>query len=137
MNKKLRYGDYLSTVRARQRLLSLNAVHREVERVPSRARLRFIDVQRLLLPYVGVRLADQIAAVVPLALFLALFAAIVLRTAVDDAPGAAAGILAVIIGLMLFMVTAGMQPWLAGNAVTTSCLSRQPAKRFWLAAILL
>jgi len=113
MNKKLRYGDYLSTVRARQRPLSLNAVHREVERVPARARLRFIDVQRLLLPYVGVRLADQIAAVVPLALFLALFAAIVLRTTVDDAPGAAVGILAVIIGLMLFMegIAYGLMPF--------------------------
>lgn len=104
MKKTIRYGEYLGAVRARQRVISFNHViaadHASAHR---RQRLRVKDFYRLLSPYVSARFAEQFRSVVPLALFLALFELIVLRGTVEEAPPIALGILAVIVGLMLFI----------------------------------
>ena len=110
---RLRYGEFLSTVRVRQHQVSYNDVHAEVVRHKRSPRLRLIDLHRLLTPYVSVRFFEQLRAVVPLALFLALFQIAALRVSVREGNEITIGILAVIVGLMLFMdgVKYGLMPF--------------------------
>lgn len=79
----------------------------------TRNRLRLLDVHRLLTPYVSVRFADQLRAVVPLALMLIGFQALALRSSPDEATSIALGICAVMLGLMFFMegVKHGLMPF--------------------------
>lgn len=77
------------------------------------ARLRLVDVHRLVTPYVSVRFADQVRAVLPLAVMLVGFQALALRSSPDEAETMVLGICAVILGLMLFMegVKNGLMPF--------------------------
>src|SRR3990172_2860758 len=100
----LRYAQYLSSVRLRQRALSYNTVLAGEAQKRVRARLRPKDFYRLIGPYVGVRFTDQFRAVVPLALFLVVFALLILHATVRDEATVAAGGLAVIFGFLLFFV---------------------------------
>lgn len=109
----LRYGEFLSAVRVKQRLVSYNQVHAEVGRHARAPGLRLIDLHRLLTPYASVRFLEQVRAVVPLALFLALFQIAALRSTVRQGDEIAFGMLAVMLGLMLFMegVKYGLMPF--------------------------
>ncbi|OFZ87447.1 MAG: hypothetical protein A3F74_16265 [Betaproteobacteria bacterium RIFCSPLOWO2_12_FULL_62_58] len=109
----LRYAQYLSSVRLRQRALSYNTVLAGEAQKRVRARLRPKDFYRLIGPYVGVRFTDQFRAVVPLALFLVVFALLILHATVRDEATVAAGVLAVIVGLMLFLegIHHGLMPY--------------------------
>ncbi len=71
------------------------------------------DVYRLLQPYLSIRFFDQFKAVMPLAVYLVLFQIFILRQSVDDAVVIAAGLGAVIVGLMLFMegLKVGLMPF--------------------------
>ncbi|QEP44410.1 DUF1538 domain-containing protein [Ectothiorhodospiraceae bacterium BW-2] len=86
-------------------------------------KLRLIDAWRLIAPYVGVRLKEQLQAVVPLALYLVLLQVVILRQEVTDAGVIAAGLVAVIMGLMLFMegLKIGLMPFgeLIGHSLPT------------------
>ena len=61
------------------------------------------EALRLLQPYVSVRFMEQVKAVVPLALYLALFQILFLRQMVEDSWSITGGLFAVIAGLMFFM----------------------------------
>jgi hypothetical protein len=111
----LRYGEFLSAVRVKQRLVSYNEAYAKAPRhdrsgAPA---LRLIDLHRLLTPYVSVRFLEQARAVVPLALFLALFQIAALRSSVIEGEEIAFGMLAVMLGLMFFMdgVKYGLMPF--------------------------
>lgn len=110
---RLRYGEFLSAVRVKQRRVSYKDVHADAGKRSHTRRLRLIDVHRLLTPYVSVRFFEQLRAVVPLALFLALFQVAALRADVEEAELIAFGMLAVMLGLMLFMdgVKYGLMPF--------------------------
>ncbi|OGA48643.1 MAG: hypothetical protein A3G25_16370 [Betaproteobacteria bacterium RIFCSPLOWO2_12_FULL_63_13] len=109
----LRYGEFLSAVRVRQHPVSYNQVYSTAPRYESKRGLRLIDLHRLLTPYVSVRFLEQARAVVPLALFLALFQIAALRATVSAGDQIAFGMLAVMLGLMLFMdgVKYGLMPF--------------------------
>lgn len=111
--RRLRYGEFLSAVRVKQRRVSYRDVHADAGRRPKPRRLRLLDVHRLLTPYVSVRFVEQLRAVVPLALFLALFQIAALRVDVEQGELIAFGMLAVMLGLMLFMdgVKYGLMPF--------------------------
>ena len=113
LQHRLRYGEFLGAVRVKQRRVSYKDVHADAGRQPRARRLRLIDVHRLLTPYVSVRFFDQLRAVVPLALFLALFQIAALRVDVEEGELIAFGMLAVMLGLMLFMdgVKYGLMPF--------------------------
>ncbi len=113
MAKKLRYGDYLGAVRHRQRKLSYNTVVAHTRLSPRKTKLRPRDLYRLLGPYVGVRFAEQLMAVVPLASFLVLFQFGALHSEVHGWESIALGMTAVILGLMLFIegVKRGLMPF--------------------------
>ena len=111
--RRLRYGEFLSAVRVKQRRVSYRDVHADAGRRPKPRRLRLLDVHRLLTPYVSVRFMEQLRAVVPLALFLALFQIAALRVDVEQGELITFGMLAVMLGLMLFMdgVKYGLMPF--------------------------
>ncbi len=78
------------------------------------------DVYRLLQPYLSVRLIEQVRAVMPLAIYLALFQLFILQESITDATIITGGLIAVIIGLMIFMegLKVGLMPF--GEALGTS-----------------
>ncbi|MGD9342288.1 MAG: DUF1538 domain-containing protein, partial [Chromatiales bacterium] len=80
----------------------------------------------LLRPYASVRLNDQLRAVVPLALYLALFQILVLRQLVENSLLITAGLFAVIVGLMFFMegLRIGLMPF--GETIGSSLPRRSP-----------
>ena len=129
MTRQIRFGAFMREVAANYDELSYNRVTPKPQwdacgdptpyRAP-RLRLRGIDVYRILMPYVGVRLADQLRAVAPLSLYLVLFQLLILRSGVADAGVITLGLVAVVIGLMLFMegLRVGLMPF--GEALGSS-----------------
>lgn len=116
----LRFGDVQREMALHQRQVSYNELTSPVVpasgHAPARAarlHLRRIDVYRLLKPYVSVRFWSQVRAVMPLAVYLALFQLVVLRQELSDGSTILAGLLAVILGLMLFMegLSLGVMPF--------------------------
>ena len=129
MTQQIRFGAFVREVTANYDALSYNHVtprpqwdHRG-NPAPYRAprwRLRGIDVYRILMPYISVRLVDQLRAAAPLSLYLALFQLLILRSAVADIGIITLGLVAVVIGLMLFMegLRVGLMPF--GEALGNS-----------------
>ena len=117
-----RFGDYQRALTAGRNELSLNAFNPELQRdaegklipcAPPRVKLNAAEVFRLLRPYVSVRFMDQVRAVVPLALYLALFQILFLQYMVEDSWVITGGLFAVIAGLMFFMegLQLGLMPF--------------------------
>ena len=71
------------------------------------------DIYRLLKPYLSVRFNDQFRAVTPLAIYLVLFQIFILRQSIADSSIITAGLIAVVLGLMLFMegLKVGLMPF--------------------------
>jgi hypothetical protein len=118
---EIRYGEFLKGMRSRQRVVSYNELTRKSPAAQQKLKLRPIDIERLLAPYVGTRFYDQVRTVVPLALYLMLFQLLILRQDVADVWAITAGFGAVIVGLMLFMegLKLGMMPFaeIIGNTL--------------------
>lgn len=122
MPREYRFGDFIGEVRINQRLINYNdlipAPHRDAEGKelpfkPKKLKLRPLDIHRLLTPYITTRLMSQIKAVVPLAAYLVLFQVIILKQSVLDHWIITGGLLAVIVGLMIFMegLKLGLMPF--------------------------
>ena len=120
--KIIRYVDFVHEVDVHAEAISydlltlklaLDAQGNPLPYVPPKVQTRAKDVYRLLAPYVGVRIYDQLKAVVPLALYLALFQVLVLRQVIDGGWSVTIGLTAVIVGLMLFMegLKLGLMPF--------------------------
>ncbi len=136
MNPTLRYGDYLQAIGAGRREVSYNALLPPLPRdaqgqalpspAPEPIRLQADEVAALLRPYVSVRFMDQVKAVVPLGLYLALFQVLILRQLVADSWLITAGLFAVIVGLMFFMegLKLGLMPF--GEVIGHSLPRKSP-----------
>ncbi|MBT5470684.1 MAG: DUF1538 domain-containing protein [Nitrospina sp.] len=122
MTQGIRFGDFVREVSLKQNYISYNALTppvkldeagNEIPYQPAKLQLRGIDIYRLLGPYVGTRLVNQIKAVVPLAAYLFLFQILILRQSVLDHWVISAGLIAVILGLMIFMegLKLGLMPF--------------------------
>ncbi|MBT3921751.1 MAG: DUF1538 domain-containing protein [Nitrospina sp.] len=122
MAGKIRFGDFVREVSLKQNSLSYNLLTppltrnesgEEIPYCPKKLQLRGIDIYRLLGPYVGMRLLNQIKAVVPLAVYLFLFQVFILRQNVLEHGVITAGLLAVILGLMIFLegLKLGLMPF--------------------------
>lgn len=122
MTDSVRYADYLRAVGAGRREIPLRALvsaprrdadGRVIATAHPAVRLRGDEIAAVLKPYVNVRLMEQVRAVVPLALYLALFQIIILRQLVEESLVVAGGLFAVIVGLMLFMegLKLGLMPF--------------------------
>lgn len=115
----LRYSSVLRSNAVRHREISYNQLTPKPMRgkkdslKPQRLRLGFEQTMALLMPYSGVRVLEQMKAVIPLALYLVLFQLIILRQPVEAALLLVGGLTAVIVGLALFMegLNVGLMPF--------------------------
>jgi hypothetical protein len=91
-----------------------------------RPRLDRREKWTLLEPYISSRFKNQLKAVAPLAVYLALFLILVLRQLVDDYMIITGGLLAVVFGLMFFMegLRIGLMPF--GEQIGHSLPRRSP-----------
>lgn len=112
MANYIRYSELQQARGAGQSIISLNDLAPQLERdaggniIPVKlAKLELSPNEKLgiLRPYFSIRFREQFKAVVPLAAYLALFQILFLRHLVEDSWLITGGLLAVIIGLMLFM----------------------------------
>lgn len=122
MADRYRFGDYQREAIATRDVISLNDFTPKLEKdaegnvIPYRAppiRLTPKEVIRLLSPYVTVRFMEQVKAVVPLAVYLALFQILFLQQVVENSWVITGGLFAVIAGLMFFMegLKLGLMPF--------------------------
>ncbi len=118
----IRFGSFVQEASAHAQAISYNYLTpkplrddegREVPYKAEKLQPRAIDVYRLLGPYVGTRFYEQLKAVMPLALYLAVFQVLILRQVIDEGWSITVGLGAVIIGLMLFMegLKLGLMPF--------------------------
>jgi hypothetical protein len=122
MPNQIRFGDYLREVTVHASKISYrhlmpkprtDAQGRELPYQAPKLTLRPLDAYRLLQPYVSTRFLEQARAVIPLAIYLGLFQWFVLKQSVADASVIGVGLLAVMLGLMLFMegLKLGLMPF--------------------------
>ncbi|MDC3234598.1 DUF1538 domain-containing protein [Candidatus Puniceispirillum sp.] len=116
----VRYSQYLNAAAVRHRSVSYNALAPNFDgkgQKPERISLSFNQAIELLAPYCGLRVIEQLKAVAPLAAYLMLFQLMVLRHPVDSALTLCLGLIAVVIGLAVFMegLSTGLMPF--GNII--------------------
>ena len=116
MSRGIRFVAFVRVATLRQKVVSFNDLVRVNTGTPrdrDRVRLRPLYAYRLFTPYLSTRLFEQARAVIPLALYLVLFQVFILRQDIADAGVLTAGLLAVILGLMLFMegLKLGLMPF--------------------------
>ena len=149
MADQYRFGDYQRVSWGGRDVISLDDVidlRPKLERdakgnvipyqVP-RLRLTTEETFRLLRPYVSVRFMEQIKAVVPLAVYLALFQILFLRHVVEDSWVITGGLFAVIVGLMFFMegLKLGLMPF--GTVIGSNLPRKSPLPVVLLITLLL
>ncbi len=130
MAKNIRFGDYVQAVTVDSDSISygrmipkpkLDKNGNEIPMKPEKMRLAGADVYNLLQPYLSVRFMEQVQAVIPLAAYLVLFQILVLQRSVSGSMDITAGLLAVIVGLMVFMegLKLGLMPFgdIIGNTL--------------------
>lgn len=124
--QRVRFGDYVSEVSLKQRQVSMNDIARLAPEQAERIHVQASEAAALLKPYATPRFMEQAKAVVPLALYLALFQILMLRQGVANSWGVTAGLLAVMVGLMLFMegLKLGLMP--LGETIGNTLPARSP-----------
>ena len=146
MASQIRFGDYLSKVSVQHNEINYNQLTPTPERdsdgqlipiKPKKLSFTPVDIYRLLKPYISVRIMEQVQAVVPLGLYLALFQILMLRENVQDSWVITMGLSAVIIGLMLFMegLKLGLMPF--GEIIGNGLPKKSPLPVVLLIAFLL
>ncbi|MBT3196208.1 MAG: DUF1538 domain-containing protein [Gammaproteobacteria bacterium] len=146
MASQIRFGEYLSKVSVQHNKINYNQLTPKPERDaegklipihPKKLTFTPLDVVRLLKPYLGVRIMEQLQAVIPLGLYLALFQILMLRQDVTDSWIITMGLGAVIIGLMLFMegLKLGLMPF--GEVIGNGLPKKSPLPVVLLVAFLL
>ena len=130
MAKNIRFGDYVQAVTVDSDSISysklipkpkLDKNGNEIPMKPEKLKLAGTDIYNLLQPYLSVRVMEQVSAVFPLAAYLVLFQIIVLQRSIMGATEITAGLIAVIVGLMIFMegLKLGLMPFgdIIGNTL--------------------
>jgi hypothetical protein len=115
----MRYSKFISEINVGSRTISYNfltpkAVEGDPEALkPKRIKTTPRQAAELLGPFGYVRIMDQLKAVVPLSVYLVLFQVLVLRQPIDSAISLAIGLVAVVIGLAVFMegLNTGLMPF--------------------------
>lgn len=146
MAKNVRFGDYLQAVTVDTASVSyskllpkphFDAQGREIPQKITKLNMSGVDIVNLLQPYLSTRFMEQVRAVVPLAIFLALFQWLVLQRSVADATLIGTGLLAVMIGLMIFMegLKLGLMPF--GDIIGSNLPRKLPLPGVLTIALLL
>ena len=140
--RRIRYGDFVheSTVHEHKiryadlaPAMQTGADGAEVPYEPARLRLAGMEILKLLGPYVTPRFMDQVRAVVPLAIYLVLFQLLILRENIQDSMMITGGLLAAIIGLMLFLEGLGLGLMPFGEIIGNKLPRKSP---LWLVLLI-
>ncbi len=115
----MRYSKFMSEINIGSRIISYNRLTPKVEEgnpdalKPNKIRPTPRQTLEILFPFGYVRIIAQIKAVVPLSIYLILFQVLVLRQPIDSAVSLAVGLIAVILGLAVFMegLSTGLMPF--------------------------
>ena len=115
----MRYGEFLNKYKIRHTEISYNLLTPKPDPTgerslrPKRIKVTTRTAAALLGPYCSVRVMDQIKAVVPLAAYLLIFQLLVLNYPIQDAFSLFVGLVAVIVGLAVFMegLNVGLMPF--------------------------
>ena len=115
----MRYSDYLNSVVVKHRNISYNLLtpkikEGEVDSLrPKKIEVTPTQAFKLIFPYRYIRIMEQVKSVAPLVAYLILFQIIVLRQPIESALILSGGILAVIVGLTIFMegLSKGLMPF--------------------------
>ena len=115
----MRYGAFLNKYKVRHTEISYNLLTPKPDPTgerslrPKRIKVTARTAAALLGPYCSVRVMDQIKAVVPLAAYLLIFQLLVLNYPIQDAFSLFVGLVAVIVGLAVFMegLNVGLMPF--------------------------
>lgn len=114
----MRYAEYLNSFAIKHRSISYNTIApkrdpKETLAKSPRIEVTLAQAMDLLAPYCGSRVMEQLKAVVPLAAYLTLFQLLVLRHPVEAAVTLGFGLIAVVIGLAVFMegLSTGLMPF--------------------------
>jgi hypothetical protein len=115
---KMRYSDYLNQVNVRHRTVDYNLLTAKSKSdtgslAPPKIDLSAKQAFDLFAPYCSSRIMEQVKAVVPLAAYLMIFQILVLRHPIEAALVLCLGLIAVIIGLAVFMegLSTGLMPF--------------------------
>jgi len=146
MAKNVRFGEYLQAVTVDTTSVSygkvlpkpqFDAQGSEIPQKITKLNMSGVDIVNLLQPYLSVRFMEQVRAVVPLAVFLAIFQWLVLQRTVADATLIGTGLLAVMIGLMIFMegLKLGLMPF--GDIIGSNLPRKLPLPGVLTVALLL
>ena len=117
----IKYSDFLHESEIQHKSISYNLLTPKPSKGkslrPEKITVDAIKAFSLVGPYTFVRILDQIKAVVPLAAYLFLFQLLILRQPIDSATTICLGLVAVIIGLAIFMegLKVGLMPF--GNII--------------------
>lgn len=111
--KQIPYQDLVEHRRYNAKVISYDELNKSPNAAYSKFKIRPIDAYRLIRPYLQSKITEQLKAVLPLAVYLALFQILILRQSVADASIITGGLMAVVIGLMLFMegLKLGLMPF--------------------------
>ena len=115
----MRYSQFISETNVGSQTISYNLLTPKfVEGDPDALKPKKFKITprqaaELLGPFALVRIMDQVKAVVPLSVYLVLFQVLVLRQPIDAAISLAIGLVAVIVGLAVFMegLNTGLMPF--------------------------
>ena len=119
----MKFSDYIHESEIKHRTISYNLLTPKPLKgdsnalKPKRIKIGLFKALTLLAPYTSVRVMDQVKAVLPLAAYLFLFQLLILRQPISSATMICLGLVAVIIGLAVFMegLKVGLMPF--GNII--------------------
>ncbi len=119
----MKFSDYIHESEIKHRTISYNLLTPRPLKgdsnalKPKRIKIGLFKALTLLAPYTSVRVMDQVKAVLPLAAYLFLFQLLILRQPISSATIICLGLVAVIIGLAVFMegLKVGLMPF--GNII--------------------
>ena len=115
----MKYSDYVHESEIKHKTLSYNLLTPRIDSQdpeslkPKKISIGPIKAISLLAPYTSVRIMEQVKAVFPLAAYLFLFQFLILRQPISEAYTICLGLIAVIIGLAIFMegLKVGLMPF--------------------------
>ncbi len=111
--KKISYQNLVKHRRYSTREVSYDKLNQAHNAAYNKYRIRPIDAYRLIRPYLQSKIFEQLKAVMPVTIYLVLFQTLILREPIVDAIVVTGGLVAVVIGLMIFMegLRLGLMPF--------------------------
>lgn len=109
--KSIPFSKYVKESSVNYTTISYNQLTQNAKPT-TKIKLRYLDIYRLLQPYISVRFMDQFKSLMPLVAYLVLFQIFILKQPIAEAFIITSGLTAVIIGLMFFMegIEQGLMP---------------------------